>query len=80
MTTTPQFDRDLLRALQYLYYVDSAPIVSDHRFDMLEKAYEERTGKALPVGSDLVSSYDDAERYLASYLKRRKWFPAEETL
>lgn len=71
MTATPQFHRDLLRALQFLYYVDAESAVPDHHFDQLERAYETRTDEELPVGSDSVSSYTDAERYLAQYIRRR---------
>lgn len=62
-------DRDILRALQLCYYVDSLSLVSDYDFDMMEKAYEEESGEELPVGSDSQEDYTEAERALALYLQ-----------
>ena len=61
---------DILRALQYLYYVENVSVVSDYDFDMMEKAYEESTGQELPVGADLASDYTEAQRILALYLEK----------
>lgn len=65
----PGFDRDLLRALQLSYYVDSISLVPDYEFDRMEREYTAETGQVLPVGSDLLDSYTAAERALALYLQ-----------
>lgn len=65
----PTFERDVLRALQLSYYVDSISIIGDYDFDEMELAYKEETGQALPVGSDNLNDYSPAERALALYLQ-----------
>lgn len=65
------FEYDLLRALQYLYYVDADSPISDQFYDEMQKAYEDRYETTFPVGSDSSRDYSDAERHLAHYITLR---------
>lgn len=70
MSLIPEtFERDVLRALQLSYYVDNISLMSDYDFDMVEAEYTKQSGQALPVGSDLIDSYTEAQRALALYLQ-----------
>lgn len=70
MTTfPPTLERDILRALQFCYYVENESLVSDYHFDMMEKAYELESGRELPVGSTIAREYSERERALALYLQ-----------
>ena len=71
MTVTRQFEHDLLRALQYLYYVQVDSPLSDYQFDVLQKAYEAKYETSLEVGSDKEEDYTIGEQYLACYIANR---------
>ena len=53
----PKNTRKELLIHQYAYYIMKYPFITDHEYDMLEIRYEIKTGKVLPIGSDLESSY-----------------------
>lgn len=65
----PTLDLDILRALQICYYVNNLSLISDYHFDMMEQLYEKETGESLPVGSESLDSYTEAQRALALYLQ-----------
>jgi len=67
----PNFERDLIRALQFCYYVHALSIVDDKEYDRLQKEYEERTNDEIPIGSDLSHDYNSHEQRLAFYLIHR---------
>lgn len=67
MLTQLQRDYDLLRACQFLYYVEASSILSDFEFDHLEKEVAAQ-GMKLPVGSDNSDAYDPAIRALGCHL------------
>lgn len=70
MTHLPKtFARDLVRAYQYLYYVNAMSLISDPEYDRLQKDYEAETGDVIPVGSDRILDYTKAEQTLAVYLR-----------
>lgn len=60
------FDLDMVMAARYAYYVKTTPIMPDKAYDKLEREYEMIHGK-LPVGSDQMKDYTDAQRALALY-------------
>ena len=47
MTTSTRFQYDVLRALQFSYYVVGVPQVSDEQYDQMQRAYEEAAGSVL---------------------------------
>lgn len=63
MSTAPT-PAQLVRAHQYLYYVLSRPVISDHVYDLYCRDHGIDGGG----GSDLDSSYTDEERALAQQL------------
>jgi hypothetical protein len=69
---------DMLRAMQYLYYVKAISMVSDKEFDVWEKQYVADTGNELPVGSDREDSYPPAVRALALYLSMSVYAQIQE--
>ncbi len=64
--------RDIIRAYQYLYYVEALSLISDYEYDRLQAEYEEETGDEIPVGSDRASDYTVIERATAVLLKSNK--------
>ena len=68
--TKPSHSRELIRAYQYLYYVEAISLISDQHYDQLQAAYEMETGDVIPVGSDSASHYTDEEKALAIRLKK----------
>lgn len=58
-------------AHRYLYYVKGAPVISDRRYDQIEKIARTVLPSSSPVhsvGSDLESSYSERVRNLAKQL------------
>lgn len=60
--------KDLIMAHRYLYYIKTAPVLSDVEYDKLEKSFKGR--KDLPIGSDIPASYSPAQIRLAGELRR----------
>lgn len=65
---------DLTMAHRFLYYVECAPVLTDHEYDVIER----RARAALPetspvqkVGSSLESDYTDEQRQIAQDLERK---------
>ncbi len=56
----------MLRALQCAYYCHHRSIVPDHVFDKMQADYELIYGP-IPVGSDMLQSYTEAQRALTMY-------------
>lgn len=61
------FERDILMALRYCYYVKHTSILTDSEYDAMEAEYRDLYGD-LPVGSDRPEDYTPAQRALALYL------------
>ena len=64
MSPLDNLEYDVLRGLQYCYYVKKVSIVNDDQFDKLEKKFNVE----LPVGSDNADDYSPAERAMGMYL------------
>lgn len=60
------FDRDVLMAARYAYYVTATPFLPDFDYDKLESEYTLVHGD-LPVGSSNREDYTEAQRALALY-------------
>jgi NAD-dependent DNA ligase len=63
---TSNFEKDLLMAARYAYYVLHTPFMDDKHYDEREKEYATVYDR-LPVGSDRVGDYSPAQRALALY-------------
>jgi NAD-dependent DNA ligase len=66
-----------LLAHRYLYYVLSAPVITDREYDALEeKALKRRDAVVLlKPGSSLESSYDEATKNLAMKMRSGEYKP-----
>jgi len=73
-------ERDMLRALQYLYYVRATSLVEDVVFDEWQRQWEVDNFQKLPVGSDKAEDYTPAERALALYLATSTYVSQNQTL
>lgn len=64
---------DLVMAHRYLYYVEAAPVLSDHAYDVLERKARATLPDTSPVqgiGSSLPDSYTEKQIKLAEKLMK----------
>lgn len=65
---------DLTMAHRFLYYVECAPVLTDHEYDVIERkarAALPETSMVQKVGSSLESDYTDEQKKIAEDLERK---------